>query len=152
MRRDRSDRARFGIAVDIVGNRGVGAAEAYETVNIRQIRVDAVGHQTERGLGRADQTGLQIILEYGITHENDRRADDDQDRDRDDDYSVFALGRMLIVFHAIILHQRRRDNKETKKKTCYIRKVHPIPRGDIKESADKYKLFHSCENGKTIKS
>ena len=63
-------------------------------------------------------------MEYRITHENDRRAYDDQDRDRKDYYSVFALCGMFIVFHAIILHQRSGDNKETKKMTYYLKKVH----------------------------
>ena len=63
-------------------------------------------------------------MEYGITHENDRRAYDGQDRDRKDDYSVFALCGMFIVFHAIILHQRSGDNKATKKMTYYLKKVY----------------------------
>ncbi|MBO6065724.1 MAG: hypothetical protein J6P36_04820, partial [Lachnospiraceae bacterium] len=105
-----------------------------------------------RALRGADKTCFEVILEYRITHENDRRAYDGQDRDRKDYYSVFALCGMFIVFHAIILHQRRRDNKETKKMTYYLRKVYPRPCGDTKESTDKYKLFHSDTSGKTIQS
>ena len=36
---------------------------------------------------------------------------------------------MFIVFHALILHQSRFDNKETNKMTYYLKKVHAQDNG-----------------------